>query len=147
MDARRPRHIGLPPGQDHGSIWSPPRKPKLRIDRHVSEIGALPILASSYDASCSDGPHLSIIASAAVPESARLPPVIDLNQQVEMRALLPNYGTAEKLANHCCAHLNLLLRVFSIQGICTRFCLAYQGLWGGGIFNGSGNINNLATSV
>lgn len=86
------------------------------------------MLASSYDGSCLVYPHLSAIVLAAASESARLPPVIDFNQQVKMRALLPNLGTAEKLASNYFDHPYPRLPFFSIQGFWTQFRLAYQGL-------------------
>jgi hypothetical protein len=82
-----------------------------------------------------------------VSESARLPQVISFNQQVEMRALLPNLGTAEKLANHYLT-ISILVSHFSqFRASGLNFRLTYQGLRGGGIFNGSGNVDTLAASV
>ncbi|OAG38966.1 hypothetical protein AYO21_06844 [Fonsecaea monophora] len=99
---------------------------KSQIDRLISEIGALPILASSSDPSCLDGPHLATIVLAAASESIVVPSVIDLNQLDEIRALLPRVETARKLANQYFARVYPRLPFFSVQGFWTHFRLAYD---------------------
>lgn len=98
------------------------------IDKLVSEIGALPILASSYDSTDSAGPHLANVVLAAASEStAALPSTIDLGQRDEIERQLIKRETAEKLAGHYFANIYPRLPFFSVQGFWTQFTLAYGG--------------------
>ncbi|OAL27249.1 hypothetical protein AYO20_09847 [Fonsecaea nubica] len=123
---------GLMPSSAAASIQGsePGGRPSLvqksQIDRLISEIGALPILASSSDPSCLDGPHLATIVLAAASESIVVPSVIDLNHLDEIRALLPRLETARKLANQYFARVYPRLPFFSVQGFWTHFRLAYD---------------------
>ncbi|KIW30360.1 uncharacterized protein PV07_06110 [Cladophialophora immunda] len=102
------------------------RHQKSQIDRLISEIGALPILASSSDPSCLDGPHLATIVLAAASDSMDVPSVIELSQQVEIQALLPRANTARKLANQYFARVYPRLPFFSVQGFWSHFRLVYN---------------------
>ena len=89
------------------------------IDTLIADIGALPILASSYPSS-SDGPSLSTVvlgAASKLPlaylESAASEPNSEL--------FLPKLATATKLAHHYFENVYPRLPFFSIQGFWAQF--------------------------
>jgi hypothetical protein len=99
------------------------------IEKLISEIVALPILASSHDPSCLAGPHLANIVLAAASESANtLPSSVDLAQADEIRRHLLKRETTQRLANHYFANIYPRLPFFSAQGFWTQFSLVYGAI-------------------
>ncbi|KAH6987206.1 fungal-specific transcription factor domain-containing protein [Ilyonectria destructans] len=93
------------------------------IDNLIAEIGALPILASSY-ASTFDGPSLSTVVLAAASKSPlSSPSSLELSQNP--REYLPKQNTALKLVQHYITHIYPRLPFFSIQGFWAQFNHVY----------------------
>ncbi|KPM44487.1 hypothetical protein AK830_g1982 [Neonectria ditissima] len=92
------------------------------IDNLIAEIGALPILASSY-ASSFDGPSLSTVVLAAASKTplSSLEPPCDANPA----DVLPRRNTALKLVQHYIAHIYPRLPFFSVQGFWAQFNHVY----------------------
>lgn len=92
----------------------------------MSEIGALPILASSFDPTSPQNPHLATVVLAAASETAFLVPVLDVNDHAQIRQLLPDQATAKKLADHYFDDLYPRLPFFSREGFWAQFAQAYS---------------------
>lgn len=93
------------------------------IDNLIAEIGALPILASSY-ASTFDGPSLSTVVLAAASKSP-LSSLSSLELSQNPREFLPKQNTALKLVQHYITHIYPRLPFFSIQGFWAQFNHVY----------------------
>ncbi|KAH7121890.1 fungal-specific transcription factor domain-containing protein [Dactylonectria estremocensis] len=96
------------------------------IDNLIAEIGALPILASSY-ASSFDGPSLSTVVLAAASKSP-LSSLSSLALPSNPREFLPKQNTALKLVQHYITHIYPRLPFFSIQGFWAQFNHVYAAL-------------------
>ncbi|KAK5050527.1 hypothetical protein LTR84_003808 [Exophiala bonariae] len=97
-----------------------------RIDKMVSQIGALPILASSFDPADPQSPCLATVVLAAASEATWLVPVVDVHDHARIRDLLPDRATAKKLADHYFEDLYPRLPFFSREGFWTQFAQAYS---------------------
>ncbi|KAH7121417.1 fungal-specific transcription factor domain-containing protein [Dactylonectria macrodidyma] len=93
------------------------------IDNLIAEIGALPILASSY-ASSFDGPSLSTVVLAAASKSP-LSSLSSITLPNNPRDFLPKQNTALKLVQHYITHIYPRLPFFSIQGFWAQFNHVY----------------------
>ncbi|KAF7558070.1 hypothetical protein G7046_g5873 [Stylonectria norvegica] len=113
----------------HGSSQSPPPggfhpldqqgHQSSMIDNLIADIGALPILASSY-ASSLDGPSLSTVVLAAASKSP-LSSFAITDSALNPQAYLPKQSTALKLAQHYITNIYPRLPFFSVQGFWAQF--------------------------
>ncbi|KAH6876339.1 fungal-specific transcription factor domain-containing protein [Thelonectria olida] len=94
------------------------------IENLIAEIGALPILASSY-ASSFDGPSLSTVVLAAASKSP-LSSFPTLQLPCHPHDFLPKQSTALKLVDHYITHIYPRLPFFSIQGFWAQFNHVYS---------------------
>ena len=90
------------------------------IDALIADIGALPIIASSYPGDSSGGPSLSTVVLAAASKSL-IPSDPEPPTVSEARSLLPKRSTAERLARHYITNIYPRLPFFSIQGFWAQF--------------------------
>lgn len=97
-----------------------------RIDNMVSQIGALPILASSFDPTGPQSPCLATVVLAAASEASWLVPVVDVHDHAQVRQLLPDRATAKKLAHHYFEDLYPRLPFFSREGFWAQFAQVYS---------------------
>lgn len=96
------------------------------IDALISDIGALPILASSYQGSSSDGPSLSTVVLGAASKNPIQTEAPEPTTLAEAQPLLPKHSTAQKLAHHYITNIYPRLPFFSIQGFWTQFEYVYS---------------------
>jgi hypothetical protein len=103
------------------------RRKALAIDSLICEIGALPIIASSYSSRRSEGLSLSAVVLAAAGCTAAPPPLIDLRETpVSLGLALPQRATARKLVTHYLSHIYARMPFFSVQGLWNQFELVYS---------------------
>ncbi|CAM1501202.1 Fc.00g103640.m01.CDS01 [Cosmosporella sp. VM-42] len=108
----------------HGT--SERRQQSSMIDNLIADIGALPILASSY-ASSFDGPSLSTVVLAAASKSP-LSSLSAADPTANPQAYLPKQSTALKLAQHYITHIYPRLPFFSVQGFWAQFNHVFSSL-------------------
>jgi hypothetical protein len=103
------------------------RRRALAIDSLICEIGALPIIASSYSSRRSEGLSLSAVVLAAAGCTETLPPTIDLRETPASLGLaLPQRATAQKLITHYLSHIYPRMPFFSVQGLWNQFERVYS---------------------
>lgn len=96
------------------------------IDSLISDIGALPILASSYEGSSSGSSSLSTMLLATASKIPIPANVQEPQSMGEARQPLPKHSIALKLAQHYIANIYPRLPFFSIQGFWSQFDYVYS---------------------
>lgn len=112
----------------------------VAIDSLVCEIGALPIIASSYSSRRSEGLSLSAVVLAAAGYCETPSPLSDLcDAQVPFGHPFLQRATAQKLITHYLSHIYDRMPFFPVQGLWNQFELVYSEIeaghtplaWGG----------------
>ena len=108
------------------------RRNTAAIDSLVCEIGALPIIASSYNSRRSEGLSLSAVVLAAAGCTDIPTPLTDLRgAPAPLGSALPQRATARKLITHYLSHIYDRMPFFLPQGLWNQFELVYSEIEAG----------------